>query len=167
MSAGAAKGKPLHSRGEKRSAARLGAVQALYQMEIAGKGLNEVFAEFESFWLGREIEGEQYKPAEGKLFRAIVEGVLAEQIGIDRTLDPLLAGWPLKRIEAIMRAILRAGAFELLERKEVPLRVVVSEYVDIAAAFLEKDEVGMINAVLDRLAQTCRAEEIASSVRGA
>ena len=147
------------SRSDKRSAARLAAVQALYQMDIAAKGLNEVFAEFESFWMGREIEGEQYKPAEGKLFRAIVNGVLAEQIGIDRAVDALLAGWPLKRIEAIMRATLRAGGYELMHRKDVPVRVVVSEYVDIASAFLENDEVGMINAVLDKLAHQARADE--------
>lgn len=154
------------SRGEKRSAARLSAVQALYQMEIAAKGLNEVFAEFESFWMGREIEGDQYKPAEGKLFRAIVEGVLAEQIVIDRKVDELLAdGWPLKRIEAIMRAVLRAGAYELMLKLDVPVRVAISEYVDIASAFLERDEVGMINAVLDRLAKEVRAEELARPAR--
>ena len=151
----------IPSRGEKRSAARLAAVQALYQMEIASKGLHEVFAEFESFWMGREIEGDQYKPAEGKLFRAVVEGVLEDQIAIDRKVDELLSGWPLKRVEAIMRAVLRAGAFELLHRKDVPVRVAVSEYVDIASAFLERDEVGMINAVLDKLAQEVRAEELA------
>lgn len=157
---------PPTSRGEKRSAARLAAVQALYQMEIAAKGLNEVFAEFESFWMGREIEGEQYKPAEGKLFRAIVEGVLAEQIEIDRKVDQLLAdGWPLKRIEAIMRAVLRAGAFELMFKADTPVRVAISEYVDIASAFLERDEVGMINAVLDKLAKEVRAEELARPAR--
>jgi N utilization substance protein B len=156
------------SRGEKRSAARLAAVQALYQMEIAAKGLNEVFAEFETFWMGREIEGDQYKPAEGKLFRRIVEGVLDDQIAIDRTIDEALAdGWPLKRIEAIMRAVLRAGAFELVHAPDVPVKVAISEYVDIASAFLDRDEVGMVNAVLDRLAQAARAEELARPpVRG-
>lgn len=149
------------SRGEKRSAARLAAVQALYQMEIATKGLNEVFAEFESHWMGREIEGDQYKPAESKLFRLLVNGVLHEQIPIDRKVDQLLAdGWPLKRIEAIMRAVLRAGAYEIMFRPDTPIRVAISEYVDIASAFLERDEVGMINAVLDRLAKEMRAEEL-------
>ncbi len=153
---------PEFSSGEKRSAARLAAVQALYQMEIAAKGLNEVFSEFERFWMGREIEGEQYKPAEGKLFRLLVNGVLVEQIAIDRKVDQLLAdGWPLKRIEAIMRAVLRAGAYEVMFRADTPVRVAVSEYVDIAAAFLERDEVGMINAVLDRLAKETRSEELA------
>ena len=149
------------SRGEKRSAARLAAVQALYQMEIAAKGLNEVFAEFESHWMGREIEGEQYKPAEGKLFRLLVNGVLLEQVPIDRKVDELLAdGWPLKRIEAIMRAVLRAGAYEIMFRPDTPIRVAISEYVDVASAFLERDEVGMINAVLDRLAKETRGEEL-------
>lgn len=154
-------GKIIVSRGEKRSNARLAVVQALYQMEIAGKGLKEIVPEYERFWMGREIEGERYKPAEGALFRALIEGVLAEQITLDRTLDALLEGWPLKRIEAIMRAMLRAGAYELLHRPDVPVRVVVSEYVDIASAFLENDEVGMINAVLDALAKSARAEELA------
>ncbi|MFN3482367.1 transcription antitermination factor NusB [Rhabdaerophilum calidifontis] len=158
---------PVPSRGEKRSAARLAAVQALYQMELAAKGLNEVFAEFESFWMGREIEGDQYKPAESRLFRRIVEGVVADQIAIDRRIDALLAdGWPLKRIEAIMRAILRAGAFELLHAPDVPVKVAISEYVDLASAFVDRDEVGMINAVLDRLAKAARGEELARAGRG-
>jgi transcription antitermination protein NusB len=157
---------PAASRGEKRSNARLAAVQALYQMELTAKGLNEVFAEFESFWMGREIEGDQYKPAEGKLFRSLVEGVLREQIDIDRKIDQLLAdSWPLKRIEAIMRAVLRVGAYELIHVVGTPVRVAISEYVDIASAFLERDEVGMINAVLDRLAKESRAEELARPAR--
>jgi N utilization substance protein B len=93
--------------------------------------------------------------------------VLGEQIGIDRKVDELLAdGWPLKRIEAIMRAVLRAGAYELMHRPDTPVRVAISEYVDIASAFLERDEVGMINAVLDRLAKEARAEELARPARG-
>ena len=67
--------------------------------------------------------------------------------------------WPLKRIEAILRAVLRAGAYELAHRKDVPGRVIVSEYADVAAAFVERDEIGMINAVLDRLGRQCRASE--------
>jgi N utilization substance protein B len=149
------------SRADKRAAARLAAVQALYQMDLAAKGLNEVFAEFESFWMGREIEGEQYKPAEAALFRAILEGVLADQVALDRAVDAVLAGWPLKRVEAIMRATMRAGAYELKHSADVPVRVILSEYVDIASAFLEKDEVGMVNAVLDKLARDFRADELA------
>lgn len=150
------------TRGEKRSAARLSAVQALYQMDLTGKGVLEVFSEFERFWIGQEIEGDQYKPAERGLFRAIVQGVLEHQVTIDRTVDRILSdGWPLKRVEALMRATLRGGAFELMHAAAVPVKVVVSEYVDIASAFLDKDEVGMVNAVLDKLAREARAEEIA------
>ncbi len=145
---------------ENRSAARLNAVQALYQMEIASKGLNEILAEFEAHWMGREIEGEQYYDAEVDLFRDILKGVLGRQVEIDQMTDKALQdGWPLRRVEAIMRAVLRSGVYELIKRKDVPARVVVKEYVDIAAAFLEREEVGMINAVLDRLARELRVGE--------
>ena len=144
----------------RRGAARLAAVQALYQMDLAGSGLNEILAEFESHWIGREVEGAQYLPAEAAFFRDIVTGVVREQ----RTLDPLIdaalaARWPLKRIEAILRAVLRAGAYELGHRRDVPARVVVSEYADVAAAFVEREETGMVNAVLDQIARNLRAEE--------
>ena len=103
---------------ENRSAARLAAVQALYQMEVAGKGLNEILAEFETWWIGQEVEGDQYKPAEIAFFRSIVSGVVENQVEIDRAVDKTLSdGWPLRRIEALMRAILRAGAFELLQAR--------------------------------------------------
>ena len=150
------------AKGEKRSAARLSAVQALYQMDIAGTPLPEIFAEFESFWMGQEVEGEEYKPAEAAFFRSIVEGVLREQRVLDPEIDATLAGgWPLRRIEAIMRAILRAGGFELRFRRDIPPRVVIAEYVDIAHAFFDKDEVGMVNAVLDALARKLRSDELA------
>jgi transcription antitermination protein NusB len=150
------------AKGEKRSAARLAAVQALYQMDIAGTPLPEIFAEFESFWMGQEVEGEEYKPAEAAFFRSIVEGVLREQRVLDPEIDATLAGgWPLRRIEAIMRAILRAGGFELRFRRDIPPRVVIAEYVDIAHAFFDKDEVGMVNAVLDALARKLRSDELA------
>ena len=145
-----------------RSAARLAAVQALYQMDVAGKGLNEILAEFESHWIGGEIDGVQYEDADIDLFRDILKGVLADQVAIDRDTDATLQqGWPLRRVEAVMRAILRAGLFELRGKPDVPARVVITEYVDVAAAFLGGDEVGMINAVLDRLARKARAKEFA------
>jgi transcription antitermination protein NusB len=144
----------------KRGAARLAAVQALYQMEIGGAGINEILAQFESHWLGREVEGSQYLPAEAAFFRDIVSGVVREQRKIDPLIDEALAkSWPLKRIEAILRAALRAGAYELDHRRDVPARVVVSEYADVAAAFVERDETGMVNAVLDQLARQLRAGE--------
>jgi N utilization substance protein B len=154
-------------RSDKRSAARLAASQALYQMEIADKGLNDILAEFEAHWLGQEIEGDAYTPADLALFRDVVSGVQRDQLPIDRALDDTLAeGWPLKRVEALMRAILRAALYELRNRPDVPARVAVTEYVDVAAAFFGPDESGMINAVLDALARQTRSAEFASD-RGA
>ncbi len=126
--------------------------------------MNEIFAEFESHWLGGEVEGTQYRPAEAAFFRDIVGGVVREQGQLDPQIDAALArGWPLKRIEAVLRAILRAGAYELACRRDVPARVVMSEYVDVAAAFVEAEETGMVNAVLDQLAHQYRADEFAAA----
>ncbi len=145
----------------KRGAARLAAVQALYQMDLAGTGLNEIVTEFESHWLGGEVEGDQYRPAEAAFFRDIVGGVVREQRSLDPQIDAALnRGWPLKRIETILRAVLRAGAYELACRRDIPARVVMTEYVDVAAAFVDEDETGMVNAVLDQLAHQLRAAEL-------
>ncbi|MEW6639957.1 MAG: transcription antitermination factor NusB [Pseudomonadota bacterium] len=144
----------------RRGAARLAAVQALYQMEIAGAGINDIFAEFESHWLGNEIEGDTYLPAEAAFFRDVVSGVVRDQARIDPLLDDMLTkGWPLQRIDAILRAVLRAGAYELEHRKDVPGRVVIKEYVDVANAFVDRDETGLVNAVLDQIGRQFRAEE--------
>jgi N utilization substance protein B len=154
------------SRRELRSAARLAAVQALYQMDVAKKGINEILAEFESHWIGQEVEGDRYKPAELAFFRNILEGVLAEQGEVDVLVDRALQqGWPLHRVEAVLRAILRAGAYELLSRKDVPARVAIVEYTDIAGAFFEGEEVGMVNAVLDNLARRLRPDELVGITR--
>ena len=114
-------------------------MQALYQMDIGGAGINDIFAEFESHWLGNEVEGEKYLPAEAAFFRDVVSGVVRDQAKLDPLIDDALSkGWPLKRIDAILRAVLRAGSYELEHRKDVPGRVVVSEYVDVAHAFVER-----------------------------
>ena len=144
----------------RRGAARLAAVQALYQMDISGAGSNDVFAEFESHWIGNEVEGEKYLPAEAAFFRDVVSGVVRDQARLDPLIDDALAkGWPLKRIDAILRAVLRAGSYELEHRRDVPGKVVVSEYVDVAHAFVEKDETGMVNAVLDQIGRQFRTDE--------
>ena len=162
VGAGAKSGAKEPRKANKRGAARLAAVQALYQMDLAGTGLNEILVEFENHWLGGEVEGARYRPAETAFFRCIVEGVVREQGRLDPQIDAALArGWPLKRIEAILRAVLRAGAFELAGRADVPARVVMSEYVDIASAFVDEEETGMVNAVLDQLARQLRAAEFA------
>ena len=160
MGAGAARDDKDARKANKRGAARLAAVQALYQMDLAGTGLNEILAEFERHWIGREVEGAQYLPAEAAFFRDIVSGVVREQRELDPLIDDALSkGWPLTRIETVLRAALRAGAFELIHRGDVPARVVVAEYADVAAAFVERDETGMVNAVLDQLARRLRADE--------
>ena len=135
-------------------------------MDVAKKGINEILAEFESHWIGQEVEGDQYKPAELAFFRSILEGVLAEQIDVDLLVDRALQqGWPLSRVEAVLRAILRAGTYELRSRKDVPARVVIVEYTDIAGAFFEAEEVGMVNAVLDSLAHRLRPDELVGTAR--
>jgi N utilization substance protein B len=145
----------------RRGAARLAAVQALYQMDLAGTGLNDILAQFESHWIGQEIEGNRYLPAEAAFFRDVVSGVVREQRKLDPLIDEALErSWPLKRIEAILRAVLRAGAYELDHRRDVPARVVLSEYVDLAHAFVDREETGMANAVLDQIARKLRAGEI-------
>jgi N utilization substance protein B len=144
-----------------RSAARLAAVQALYQMEVSGKGVIDAFAEFEAFWIGREVEGISFEPAENAFFRDILGGVVREQRAIDLKIDAALAaGWPLKRIEAVLRAILRAATYELMFRKDVPARVAISEYVELTHRFYAEDEPGLVNAVLDGLARDIRDGEL-------
>jgi N utilization substance protein B len=153
-------------RANRRGAARLAAVQALYQMDLAATPLNDILGQFEAFWIGREVEGEEYLPAEAAYFRDVVKGVVDEQRRLDPMIDAVLTkGWPLVRIETVLRAILRAGAYELDKKSDVPARVVVSEYADIANAFVEKDETGMINAVLDQLARQLRAGEFNAAAR--
>ena len=148
------------ARASERAAARLAAVQALYEMDVTGKTLPDVFAEFETHWIGREIEGDHYNAAELSLFRNILEGVIADQETLDRTIDKtLVASWPLARVDSVMRAILRGGAYELKARKDIPARVVIKEYVDVAGAFFGREESGMINAVLDGMGRLWRAEE--------
>lgn len=144
----------------KRGAARLAAVQALYQMEIGGGEIADVVAEFETFRLGQEIDGDEYREADAIYFRDIVTGVVAEQKTIDPTIhQALVEGWPLKRIDVTLREILRSGLWELMKRKDVPAKVVINEYVDVARAFFAEDEPKIVNAILDKLARTLRAKE--------
>ncbi len=151
---------------DQRSAARLAAVQALYQMEVTRKGLPETCAEFETFWIGSEIEGDHYKTAEIAFFRDILAGVVANQSLIDPAVDKTLAtGWPLARVDSVVRAILRAGTWELAKRRDIPARVTIKEYVDVAGAFFGSEEAGMVNAVLDTLAHRLRAEDFAPRAR--
>ncbi|MEX6508563.1 transcription antitermination factor NusB [Jiella sp. M17.18] len=152
--------KPRETRpANKRGVARLAAVQALYQMDVGGTPLLETVAEYESFRLGREIDGETYRDADPAWFRDIVSGVVRQQ----KVIDPLIHGalpadWPLSRLDTTLRAILRAGVFELLQRRDVPVAVIVTEYIDVARAFYAEDEPRLVNAVLDRIARQERGE---------
>lgn len=160
------KQQPTKSQGEprsanKRGAARLAAVQALYQMELGGANVAEVTAEYENTRLGSDIDGEQYLSADVAYFRGIMSGVVGEQKDIDPMInEALTADWPLSRIDITLRAVLRCGAFELKNRKDVPARVIISEYVDIAKAFFEVDEPRMVNGVLDKIARLLREDEV-------
>ena len=137
-----------------RGAARLAAVQALYQMDIGRQTLEDTLSQFNTHMLGREVEGEQYLPADADFFRQIVTGVIKSQLDIDPTIDKSLSNdWPVGRIDATLRAILRAAAFELLRRRDIPQGVVINEYVDIAKAFYEDDATGLVNASLDAIAR--------------
>lgn len=142
-----------------RGAARLAAVQALYQMDVGRQSLEDTLSQFSAHMLGREVEGEQYLPADADFFRQIVGGVIRSQLDIDPTIDKALsADWPVGRIDATLRAILRAAVFELLRRRDIPAGVVISEYVDIAKAFYADDAPGMVNGVLDAVARQAAAD---------
>lgn len=139
----------------RRSAARLAAVQALYQMDLAQTEVGEVLAQFSTRTAGKNFDEGNIEGAEFAFLKDIVEGVVREQRAIDAKIShSLAADWPLERLELILRAILRAGAYELMFRDDVPARTVISEYVDVGRAFYEGDQPGFVNAVLDKLARS-------------
>jgi transcription antitermination protein NusB len=143
-----------------RGAARLAAVQALYQVEITGISGAGAIGEFVKHRLGQEVDGDDYVPADEALFRDLVTGALAKQGEYDALITSALSPeWPLDRLEMVIRAILRVAVFELAGRIDVPARVVISEYVEIAHAFFAGKEPGLINGVLDRLGKQLRPAE--------
>ena len=145
------------TRSRSRSAARLAAVQALYQQEMEGTPIPRLLREFHEHRLGATIEDAQYVEAERSFFDDIVTGVDARREDIDAAISAKLAeGWSLDRLDRPMKAILRAGTYELLARKDVPVGSVISEYVDVAHAFYEKRESGFVNGLLDAVAREAR-----------
>ncbi len=150
---------------------RIGAVQALYQMDLAGADVGDVINEFAEFRfaLGADEAGAEPQPESDlvggdiEFFTAIVEGVVERQREIDPLVDKQLAeGWRLVRVDSILRAILRAGTYELIARKDVPLRVVINEYINVGHAFFSDDEPRVINGVLDALGGQLRGEELST-----
>jgi len=149
---------PAATRSRSRSAARLAAVQALYQQEMEGTPLARLLHEFHEHRLGATIEDARYHEAEQDFFDDIVSGVDARRVDVDALISARLAqGWSLERLDRPMRAILRAGAYELLARPDVPVGSVISEYVDVAHAFYDKRESGFVNGILDAIARETRA----------
>ena len=140
-----------------RSAARLAAVQALYQQEMEGTPTARLLHEFHHHRLGATIEGETYADAEISFFDDLVEGAVARRDEIDALIaDRLAEGWSLDRLDKPMKAILRVGAYELVARPDVPTASVISEYVDVADAFYAKREKGFVNGLLDAVAKAVR-----------
>jgi transcription antitermination protein NusB len=145
------------TRSRSRSAARLAAVQALYQQEMEGTAVPELLKEFHEHRLGAIIENAEYHRAERDFFDDIVTGAIARLGDIDSAISAKLASsWSLERLDRPMRAILRAGAYELIARPDVPVGSVISEYVDVAHAFYDKRESGFVNGLLDAIAKEVR-----------
>ena len=146
----------------RRSAARLAAVQALYQIEMSGTAPEVVLDEFLDHRLKEEVDGVRLDSADRRMLRELVAGVAAAAPTLDDMLSAVLEdGWPVERLETLLRLLLRAGAYELSERRDIPPRVVIAEYVDLADAFFGGKEPGMVNGVLDRLARSLRPEAFA------
>ena len=147
-----------HSRSQPRSAARLAAVQALYQMDMEKTPLARLLDEFHQHRLGKEIEEEQYADAEVAFFDDVVKGVDARRDEIDLLISEKLAqGWSLARLDKTMVQILRCGTYELLARPDVPKAAAITEYVDVAHAFFEPREAKFVNGLLDAIAREVRA----------
>ena len=152
--------KPAVKKALTRASARLKAVQALYQMELGSEDVGEVLAQFSGQGLANEPGQENIAPPDWPFFKSLVLGIVNEQRRLDPMINDRLAkSWTLARIDATVRAILRAGCFELAERQDVPAKVVINEYVEIAHSFFAGDESRLINGVLDRLARELRPGE--------
>lgn len=148
----------MNAKSQSRSAARLAAVQALYQMDMEKTPLARLLDEFHQHRLGKEIEDDQYADAEVAFFDDVVKGVDARRDEIDLLISEKLAqGWSLARLDKTMVQILRCGAYELLARPDVPKAAAITEYVDVAHAFFEPREAKFVNGLLDAIAREVRA----------
>lgn len=142
-----------------RTVARLAAVQALYQLELAGEGVETVITEFSNHRFDADIEGEALAEADEGWFADIVRGVIAGQKDIDASVKARLASnWRLERLDATLRALLRCGAWELAHKPEVPKEIVIDEYVELAKAFFDEADAKFVNAALDGVARDVRSK---------
>ena len=140
-----------------RAAARLGAVQALYQFDMEGTRVIALLDEFHRHRLGAEIEDMQFAAAETAFFDDLVKGTLARREEIDELLSSKLAeGWRLERLDKTMLQVLRCGAYELIARPDIPTGTAIGEYVDVAHAFFEPRDAKFVNGVLDAVAKVAR-----------
>ena len=147
----------IPARSQARSAARLAAVQALYQQHMEGTALARLLNEFHQHRLGMEIDDEQYAAAEVDFFDDLVSGVEARREEIDEKLTGKLAqGWTLTRLDKTMLQILRCGTYELIARADVPVASAINEYVDVAKAFFDDREAKFVNGILDAVAKDAR-----------
>ncbi|TKD52882.1 transcription antitermination factor NusB [Sphingomonas baiyangensis] len=146
------------SRTQARAAARLAAVQALYQHEMEGTAIPALLHEFHQHRLGATIEDAEYHDADVMFFDDLVKGVTARRDEVDAAIAARLAtGWSLDRLDKPMRQILRAGTYELLARQDVPVGAVINEYLDVTDAFYERREKGFVNGLLDAVAKDLRS----------
>ncbi len=158
MSAGASA-----PRAVERSAARLQAVQALYQIDIANADVGAAIDQLTRYGLGREVEGAVFAEADRELFDDIVRGLSARQGEIDQHINEAMCGRGVSRLDNVVRAIVRAGAYELVARADIPARVIINEYVDLAHAFFDGGQASFVNGVLNRLARALRGAELESA----
>lgn len=149
--------RPPGSAKARRTAARLAAVQSLYQVDLAAVDVDTVLKEVARHREGLRVDGDHFVPPDPALLSAITRGTLARQEYVDALLSQALEKRELARYEPLIRAILRAGAFELLEHLDTDVALIITEYVHIADAFYDDAEVKLINAVLDRVARNVRS----------
>jgi N utilization substance protein B len=156
-------GKGFGSRGT----SRLAAVQALYQMDVAQTDAGSVITQFIRYHFGHEIDGAYFDRADEPFFKDIVLGVVREQLDIDPLIGRhLVEGWRLARLDSILRAILRAATFEMRDRLDVPFKVIINEYVDVAHAFFGAEEPRVVNGILDSIAKEARPGDFAKPAHG-
>ncbi|MEM1139683.1 MAG: transcription antitermination factor NusB [Pseudomonadota bacterium] len=151
--------KPAERAAQRKSAARLNAVQALYQLDVGGGGIETVIDEFHHHRIGALVEGEQYPDADIAYFDRLVRGVADEQVRIDRAMETCLKdGWSIVRLDRALRALLRCALYEMLCEAAVPTAVIIDEYMHVAHAFFSGDEPALVNGILDRAARDFRSE---------